>query len=318
VGYARAATFHGEAGNPAQRQLYSEAKKVQGLQILVSTPAVIVWSLAALSMPAVKVYAALWACLATLADVLCFAPMIKAKKAAAAKIQEEFDCEVLDLPWSDCKLGEHPEPESVSNYRTLAEHDPELTTFRDWYPILVGDVPLHIGRLICQRSSCWWDRTLREKYARTSLSILLGGMVVIVIIAMLSGATVIRKCRPHHRRIQGRRRLPARPATMPVWPCATGSQDHRPHYESPRCPCPLPRTIIVSRRAFVKCAKPIPASRLAAGKPGLACSFGERHPHFRRLHRPAFNQSYEFFGVGEADNHASEKAGEQRLAFTAG
>jgi len=174
----------------AQKQLYSEAKNVQGLQILVSTPAVIVWSVVALFVPAVKVYAALWACLATLADVLFFSPLIKAKKASAAKIQEEFDCEVLDLPWSDCKLGEHPEPELVSNYRRQAERDRELTAFRDWYPILAGEVPLHIGRLICQRSSCWWDRTLREKYSRASLAILLAGMVVIVVLAMLSGATV--------------------------------------------------------------------------------------------------------------------------------
>ncbi len=174
----------------AQRQLYSEAKNAQVLQILVSTPAVIIWSVAALFIPAVKVYAAFWACLATLADVLFFSPLVKMKRSAAAKIQEEFDCEVLDLPWSDCKLGEHPEPETVSNYRRQVERDPELTAFRHWYPSPVGSVPLHIGRIICQRSSCWWDRTLREKYSRTSVYILVAGMVVIVVLAMLSGATV--------------------------------------------------------------------------------------------------------------------------------
>jgi hypothetical protein len=158
---------------------------------VISTPAVIAWSALALFWPAVKIYTALWACLATLTDVLFFTPMVKKKKSAAAKIQEEFDCDVLGLPWSECKLGEHPEPETMSYYyRPQADREPELNSFRDWYPKAVAGVPLHIGRLICQRASCWRDRTLREKYSRASLSFLFGSMLVIVVLGMLSGATV--------------------------------------------------------------------------------------------------------------------------------
>jgi hypothetical protein len=174
----------------AQRQLYSDAKVLQGVQVIISTPMVIAWSVAAYFFPESRAYAALWACLATLADVLVLGPLTKAKKIVAAKIQEEFDCEVLDLPWSDCKLGDRPEPEAMSESRRHAAHDPAFSALRDWYPREVGTVPIHVARLICQRSGCWYDRTLREKYSSATIAILLVGMLVIVCLAMVSGVTV--------------------------------------------------------------------------------------------------------------------------------
>ncbi len=175
----------------AQRVLYAEAKRVLGIQLLISAPAVVVWSILATLYPNLKPYAGLWACSATLLDVLLFGPMIKNKKTTAAKIQEEFDCEVLELAWCDCKVGDRSEPENMAKANSLEREKSEFDKLRDWYPTVVGEAPIHIGRLVCQRANCWWERTLREKYSLGLTSFYAISGALIVVITMASGLSVL-------------------------------------------------------------------------------------------------------------------------------
>ena len=47
----------------------------------------------------------------------------------------------------------------------LSIHNPiTLEKVRDWYPKEIGKVNIFIARLICQRTNCWWDAKLRERY----------------------------------------------------------------------------------------------------------------------------------------------------------
>jgi len=174
----------------AQRDLYSDAKRLQALLIIVSTGGVVVWSILALVFPGLKQYAALWACSATLLDVLCLTPLIRDKKTKAARIQEEFDCEVLDLPWCQCKAGDKPEPELLSCQRRVEESDPRFAEARDWYPKAVQTIPLDLARLLCQRSCCWWDRTIRQRCQQWSVALIVAAMLLIVVLGMASGASV--------------------------------------------------------------------------------------------------------------------------------
>ncbi len=35
----------------------------------------------------------------------------------------------------------------------------------NWYSVAVGELPLGVARLTCQRSNCWWDSKQRRRYA---------------------------------------------------------------------------------------------------------------------------------------------------------
>ena len=49
----------------------------------------------------------------------------------------------------------------------------------NWYPLAVRELPLHLARLVCQRTNLWYDSALRKRYRR----VLLTGCVVLVAVA---------------------------------------------------------------------------------------------------------------------------------------
>ncbi len=150
----------------AQRQIYSTAKRVYLMQFILSVPLAVFWSLLVLAHPSLKAYAAWWGLFVALLDVGFTTPQQKRLRQQAATIQEVFDCEVLQLQWRDLKAGAKPGPEFIADadarYR---RKEPEYAPLKDWYPAVVSQVPLSIGRIICQRCNCWWDAELRQRYS---------------------------------------------------------------------------------------------------------------------------------------------------------
>lgn len=150
----------------AQRRLYARAKRILAWQMLVTVALVAVWSFVVLWAPGLKVYAALYGIVAVLLDIVVFAPWQNSLKHKAAGIQELFDCDVLGLPWQQIKAGSPPEPETVAEYsRQCHQKNYEREKLRNWYPLEAGELPLAMGRIICQRVNCWWDAKLRRRYA---------------------------------------------------------------------------------------------------------------------------------------------------------
>jgi hypothetical protein len=98
----------------AQRQLYSTAKKIFGIQLLLGGPVAIGWSLTVVATPEVRGFAAVWGALISFADLLWLTPWQKRLRERAARIQEAFDCDVLQLSWNDIKVGRSPDPELVT------------------------------------------------------------------------------------------------------------------------------------------------------------------------------------------------------------
>jgi len=172
----------------AQRSLYSKAKQVQAWQLVLSVPCVIVWSFVVLAFPALRSYAALWGIVITLLDSVALDRWQKNLKERAATVQELFDCDVLGLTCPELK-GQRPDAELIaeqsSRYRGT---DPEYKAIRDWYAPAVGSLPIHLGRLVCQRSSCWWDAKLRRRYA-VSVLIALGIFSTLIIVISLQQGT---------------------------------------------------------------------------------------------------------------------------------
>ena len=168
----------------AQRQLYASAKRIFGWQVVLSGPVTVSIAFLVIAIPTVKGYAALWGMTVALCDLFWLTPWQKRLRGNAARVQEAFDCDVLSLPWNDVKAGKRPAPELIKEqsekYQTWGNTMPPLT---NWYAPVVSELPLHIGRIACQRSNCWWDAEQRRRYATW---VIVGVILVFCVVLWLS------------------------------------------------------------------------------------------------------------------------------------
>jgi len=175
----------------AQRQIYSDAKKTQAVLLILSVPCVIVLTSLAAIFPQLQVYVAFWGILVILLDITIFTPRQKSLQEKAAKIQQLFDCDVLSMDWSKLNTGNRPEPEAIVEASSRHKNvDPNFSKLQNWYPISVGQLPIHLARLICQRCNCWWDAQLRRRYAVLGLITILGLTVIVFLVGLIGGLTL--------------------------------------------------------------------------------------------------------------------------------
>lgn len=150
----------------AQRQLYATAKLIFGWQIFLSGPVTVALAVLAIILPSLKSLVAAWGFVLTLTDLFWLTPWQKRLRDSAARIQESFDCDVLELPWNDLKIGKRPDPELIKEASDkYVKWSGNMTPIKNWYALAVGELPIHIGRIACQRSNCWWDAKQRKQYA---------------------------------------------------------------------------------------------------------------------------------------------------------
>lgn len=150
----------------AQRQLYATAKLIFGWQIFLSGPVTVALAVLAIILPSLKSLVAAWGFVLTLADLFWLTPWQKRLRDSAARIQESFDCDVLELSWNDLKIGKRPDPELIKEASDkYVKWSGNMTPIKNWYALAVGELPIHIGRIACQRSNCWWDAKQRKQYA---------------------------------------------------------------------------------------------------------------------------------------------------------
>lgn len=175
----------------AQRQLYSDAKRIQALLISLSVPCVIVLALIAAIFPKLQVYVASWGMLITILDIVVFTPQQKSLQEKAAKIQQIFDCDVLQMDWSKLNSGNRPDPEAIVGASSKHKRiDPNYSKLQNWYPVSVGQLQIHLARLICQRANCWWDAELRRRYVALVIAIIVGLTVIVSLIGLIGGFTL--------------------------------------------------------------------------------------------------------------------------------
>lgn len=175
----------------AQRQLYATAKTIFGWQVFFGGPVAVASAFLVLAIPSFKGIGAIWGILVALADLFWLTPWQKRLRDSAAKIQEAFDCDVLELSWNEIKAGKKPDPELIKEqadkYDKWAGEMPPLT---NWYAPAVDDLPLHIGRIACQRSNCWWDSRQRRRYACWVIATVSLVFVVVLGLSLKAGFTV--------------------------------------------------------------------------------------------------------------------------------
>ncbi len=170
----------------AQRQLYDEEKSWLALWTIAAT-VIAVLGTGMIALAAAFTHYITLASVAVMVGEFLLLGLIRKKRELAAKIQELFDCELLELPWNDIVAGAKPEPEEIAEAQTrfLKRRDPqEWEALKNWYAPTVGQLPLYDARLACQRENLWWDAELRRLYARWVLAATISIILTLVAIGI--------------------------------------------------------------------------------------------------------------------------------------
>lgn len=100
---------------------------------------------------------------------------IKKERVLAAKIQQQFDCNVFELQWNRYAFGTQPTVEEIdSNAKFSNDED-----FINWYDKDVDAVNRMLAVIICQRINLTYDVALRKKFL-CSLTII--SIIILIII----------------------------------------------------------------------------------------------------------------------------------------
>jgi hypothetical protein len=130
------------------------------------------------------VIAAIFGVASFLIDISLIEPVIKKRKTKAAKIQELFDCDILHLPKSPLKTVDDITVEEVLlYYNAHIKIATNVEKIKDWYSPKVSQLPIKIARVLCQRTNCWWDSKLRERYS----SFLKYASLIVFVVMMIAG-----------------------------------------------------------------------------------------------------------------------------------
>lgn len=167
----------------ARSETYREASQWQIAQFVLTVIAPLVGAVVAILTPDTRPYVAAAALVIAMLDSSLIDRFQKQKLKTAARIAEQFDCELLGMAWNPYAAGKKLEPETIEGATQRWPNGDEK--LRGWYPAAVAQVPMHLARIICQRTNLWYDGTLREKYN----SILLWSVIAIAIL-LLSGGFV--------------------------------------------------------------------------------------------------------------------------------
>lgn len=153
----------------ARDRSYRAAKVTQGIMVILSIilPIVGVWF--GPSTPEVRPYLAMSGLILLVLETALIDRIQKDRLKRGAKLQEQFDTEVFRLPWNRFVTGAQVEHEDVRSLSAKPLSKTREAHFQAWYEACVGRLPLHLARLVCQRTNISYDARLRRKYGNRLL-----------------------------------------------------------------------------------------------------------------------------------------------------
>lgn len=169
----------------ARNQIYVRAKVLFYLQLLFTVVVPVASAFWALFVPEWKPFAAFAALTIALLDVMFLDRAQRQLLKVAAKIGEERDCGILELQWNEFTVGGRVDPETIHGAAIAYAKRNDDTKLRDWYSPVVGKVPIHLARIICQRTNLWYDAKLRKYYGGTILA-----LAVLLVFALFLSALI--------------------------------------------------------------------------------------------------------------------------------
>lgn len=176
----------------AQRELYSKAKVFFYVQIFITVISLVLLSFSQLIFCKVDftLIIATFSFFAVIADNL-FETYIGGLKEMAAKIQEFFDTIVLDIKWNNILCLNKPEYNVIFKYYTIHKSKKkDFSKFTNWYEPEISNVTEQTGKLICQKTNCNYDSSIRKKYNNVILFIGVSTILLIFIFTIFSDITL--------------------------------------------------------------------------------------------------------------------------------
>lgn len=155
----------------ARDRNYRAAKLTQGIVVAMSVVLPVIGVLVGPSHPEVQPYVALTGLVLLVLETALIDRVQKDRIKRGAKLQEQFDTDVFELPWNNFVAGAHVEPEDVRALSAKPLSEIREGHFENWYEPCVSQLPLHLARLVCQRTNISYDARLRRKY---------GGMLLLL------------------------------------------------------------------------------------------------------------------------------------------
>lgn len=177
----------------AQKQLYINGKSTFAFQVIIAVPIPIIISivtplLSKTEQSIIWIFV-LYSIIATFLEFFCEDRAMKLKKLAAS-IQEKFDTTVLFIDWNKTLIPNKPEDGIILRYYNKYIKKYKVDKLYGWYSNEVLPVNTNIATLLCQRTNCSYDFTLRKRYTNTILLLAASTFIILLIVAGQNGITV--------------------------------------------------------------------------------------------------------------------------------
>ncbi|HRP90933.1 MAG TPA: S-4TM family putative pore-forming effector [Edaphocola sp.] len=177
----------------AQKQLYINGKSTFAFQVLIAVPIPILISIVTPLLgkeeQSIVWIFVLYSIIATFLEFFCEDRAMKVKKLAAS-IQEKFDTSVLLIDWNKTLITTKPDDGLILRYYNKYVKKNKLDKLYGWYSNEVMPVDTNIATLLCQRTNCSYDFTLRQRYTNTILLLAAATFLILLIVAGQNGLTV--------------------------------------------------------------------------------------------------------------------------------
>jgi len=174
----------------SRKQIYAHATIFMVLQLVLTLGVPVVGSIIAAFQPELKAYVAAASLAVVVIDAILLDRHQKVLIKRAAKLGEQFDCVVLSLPWDHFTVGDKVEVEDIHSAARAFAARSDDSKLRDWYPVAAGKVPLHLARIVCQRTNLRYDSRLRRSYGSILKAVSLILIAVLVIAGLQQNASV--------------------------------------------------------------------------------------------------------------------------------
>ncbi len=174
----------------AQRELYSRAKSTLGWQVFFAIPVTLGLAVINLYLEIelernIEWAVAAYAVILFILDSFIIDKSISQKKEKAAKIQELFDCEVLQIKWNKYLVEEKPDSEDIIKYHNLRLKRKKEDKLKNWYSEKIAVIENNVAKVICQRSNVMYDFSLRRKFMVWIIATGVASLIVLSIVALI-------------------------------------------------------------------------------------------------------------------------------------
>ena len=178
----------------AQKTIYSNAKNYQGLLVFITVPLPILISLIIkLDQNLIDQSSYIFALYLVFGAIVekILEKIVERLKKNAASIQEQFDCEVLDIPKNDTLNSLFVDKETVRRNSRKARRDKSLVEkVTSWYSLNLENVQTNIASILCQRTNIHYDFSVRKRYKSIVLILSILTVITLFIISLLNNLTL--------------------------------------------------------------------------------------------------------------------------------